>query len=108
MQMLNFTQQVILCGCLLGCIILSAQAVIAGEMTIGGWVAVQAWVTTIYQPLNFLGSIYAAIVQALIDVKNLSEVSPTSKGLSFSLYCRCLVSCAVVHQTALIFFYHNL
>lgn len=74
MQMLNFTQQVILCGCLLGCIILSAQAVIAGEMTIGGWVAVQAWVTTIYQPLNFLGSIYAAIVQALIDVKNLSEL----------------------------------
>lgn len=54
--------------------VISAQAVIHGNMTIGGWIAVQSWVTTVFVPLNFLGSVYAAIFQAFIDIKNLTEL----------------------------------
>jgi ABC-type transport system involved in Fe-S cluster assembly fused permease/ATPase subunit len=54
--------------------IIAGQAVAHGHMTIGGWVAVQSWVITVFAPLNFLGSVYSAIFQALIDIRNLSEL----------------------------------
>jgi len=74
LSLLNAGQQFILTGTLLGAMLIAGQAVTRGEMTLGGWVAVQSWVTTIFVPLNFLGSVYAAIIQALIDIKNLGEL----------------------------------
>lgn len=63
LALLNSTQQFILVGTLLGSMLLSGKAVIDGRMTLGGWVAVQSWVTTIFVPLNFLGSVYSMIIQ---------------------------------------------
>lgn len=74
LSILNAGQQFILIGTLLGAMLISGQAVAKGEMSLGGWVAVQAWVTTIFVPLNFLGTVYAMIVQSLIDIKNLGEL----------------------------------
>jgi ABC-type transport system involved in Fe-S cluster assembly fused permease/ATPase subunit len=74
LSVLNMTQQLILNASMLGAMIVSGQAVIRGEMTLGGWIAVQSWVATIFVPLNFLGSVYASIVQSLIDIRNLSEL----------------------------------
>lgn len=74
MQLLNFVQQLILNATMLGALILCAGAVYRDEMSLGGWVAVMAWIIQIFQPLNFLGSIYSGIVQALIDVRNLTEL----------------------------------
>ena len=34
---------------------LSGYAVYKGKMSLGSWIAVQSWVTTIFIPLNFLG-----------------------------------------------------
>ena len=56
------------------CMILAGYAVIHGQLTLGGWIAVQSWVSTVFQPLNFLGSVYGAIYQAFIDIRNLSEL----------------------------------
>jgi len=92
MQALNFIQQVILQICLVICLLVSGKAVANGEMTIGGWVAIQTWIIQIFQPLNFLGTVYYMIVQALIDVRNLSELLsekpdivdlPTAKHLPY-------------------------
>jgi len=74
MQALNFIQQVILQICLVVCLLISGRAVTNGEMSIGSWVAIQTWIVQIFQPLNFLGTVYHMIVQALIDVRNLSEL----------------------------------
>jgi ABC-type transport system involved in Fe-S cluster assembly fused permease/ATPase subunit len=74
LSILNMTQQLILNGAMLGAMILSGYAVVKGQMTLGGWIAVQSWVATVFVPLNFLGSVYAMIVQALIDIRNLSEL----------------------------------
>jgi ABC-type transport system involved in Fe-S cluster assembly fused permease/ATPase subunit len=71
LSVLNMTQQLILNASMLGAMIVSGQAVIRGEMTLGGWIAVQSWVATIFVPLNFLGSVYASIVQSLIDISKL-------------------------------------
>jgi len=47
--------QFILTATALGTMLLAGQAVVNGSMTLGGWIAVQSWVTTIFIPLNFLG-----------------------------------------------------
>ncbi len=74
MQFLNFMQAFILQGCMVACLLISGKAVSTGEMTMGTWVAIQSWINQIFQPLNFLGTIYSGVVQALIDVRNLSDL----------------------------------
>jgi len=71
---LNISQQVILNGCLIGALILSAVAIHNGDMTLGDFVAVNTWVNNLFVPLNFLGSVYNAIVTAWVDLKNLSQL----------------------------------
>jgi ABC-type multidrug transport system fused ATPase/permease subunit len=43
-------------------------------MQVGDFVAVLTYVNQLFQPLNFLGSVYNAIVMAIIDLTNLSEL----------------------------------
>ena len=74
LSILNAGQQFILIGTLLGAMLISGQAVTKGEMSLGDWVAVQSWVTTVFVPLNFLGTVYSMIIQSLIDIRNLSEL----------------------------------
>ena len=54
-------------------------------MLVQGWVAVQSWVATIFVPLNFLGGVYATIIQAFIDIRNLSQVSFNELKLGMEL-----------------------
>ena len=54
--------------------IISGKAVVNGSLSIGGWIAVQSWVSTIFVPLNYLGSVYSTIHQSFIDIRNLSEL----------------------------------
>lgn len=35
-------------------------------------VALQTWVMNVFTPLAFLGTVYGSIIQALVDIKNLS------------------------------------
>ena len=72
LSLLNITQSVILNATVLGTGLISAVSVLHGDLSIGSWVALQTWVNNIFVPLNFLGSVYGAIVQALTDIKNLS------------------------------------
>lgn len=43
LNILNASQQFLLCATLLGSILIAGKAVINGQMTLGGWVAVQSW-----------------------------------------------------------------
>eukprot|EP00586_Coscinodiscus_wailesii_P002816 CAMPEP_0172480666 /NCGR_PEP_ID=MMETSP1066-20121228/5989_1 /TAXON_ID=671091 /ORGANISM="Coscinodiscus wailesii, Strain CCMP2513" /LENGTH=926 /DNA_ID=CAMNT_0013242199 /DNA_START=98 /DNA_END=2878 /DNA_ORIENTATION=- len=43
-------------------------------MQIGDFVAVMSYTVTLFQPLNFLGSVYNAIVMAIIDLNSMSEL----------------------------------
>ena len=53
---------------------LSAIAVHRGEASVGGFVAVNVWVINLFAPLNFLGTVYNALITALVDLQNLSEL----------------------------------
>ena len=56
--MVLISVQIVLNITLLCAMVLSGYAVSQGKMTLGGWIAVQSWVATIFVPLNFLGACF--------------------------------------------------
>ena len=65
---LNFGQSVIITGGLVGVMVLAAIGVENGDLTVGDFVIVNALMIQIMLPLNFLGSVYREIRQALVDM----------------------------------------
>lgn len=65
---LNLTQSVIMRLALLGVLLLSAVDVIAGQSTIGDYVAMMTWVAQLFVPLAWLGSLYT-MIQARCDAR---------------------------------------
>jgi ABC-type transport system involved in Fe-S cluster assembly fused permease/ATPase subunit len=51
-------------------------------MQVGDFVAVLSYTLQLFQPLNFLGSIYNAVVMAMIDLTNLSELLAVSPDVT--------------------------
>jgi ATP-binding cassette subfamily B protein len=76
---LNIGQIVIFTIGMTVCMVMSAQAVVAGEQTIGDFVLINALLMQLSIPLNFIGMVYREIKQGLIDVEamfDLLEVKP--------------------------------
>jgi len=72
--MLNAIQQFFISGTL-GCVLcLSAYRVSQGDMNLGDFVAINAYIIQLFAPLSFLGTIYNAIIQAFVDMQNLSDL----------------------------------
>eukprot|EP01041_Mallomonas_annulata_P000984 gene984-1923_t len=71
---LNITQQTILNTTLAGGLILSGVAVVDGRMDIGDFVAVNAYIASMFVPLSYLGTVYSSIIKGLVDVTNLSQL----------------------------------
>lgn len=65
---LNFGQSVIITAGLVGVMVLAAIGVQNGDLSVGDFVMVNAYMIQITLPLNFLGSVYREIRQALVDM----------------------------------------
>ena len=72
--LLNAGQAVIIVSGLVAVMAMTALEVQAGTMTVGSFVMVNAFVIQITVPLNFLGSAYREIRQALIDMREMFEL----------------------------------
>ncbi|PLX43694.1 MAG: metal ABC transporter permease, partial [Hyphomicrobiales bacterium] len=59
------------------CMAMSARGVMQGEMTIGDFVMVNAYLIQMYQPLFFIGMVYRDIKQSLVDIENTFELLET-------------------------------
>ena len=86
LSLLNIGQGIIIAAGLVLLLSLSVPQVVAGEMTVGDFVAIQAYLIQLYLPLNFLGFAYREIRQGLVDMEymfNLLDVDreiPDSPG----------------------------
>ena len=65
---LNFGQSMIITAGLVGVMVIAAFGVQNGTLTVGDFVMVNAYMVQITVPLNFLGTVYREIRQALVDM----------------------------------------
>ncbi len=68
---LNSGQAVIFTVGMVACMLLAARDVMAGTLTVGDFVMINAILIQLYMPLNFMGMVYREIKQGLIDMETM-------------------------------------
>ena len=74
LAMLNFGQSLIITSGLVAVMVMAAFGVQAGTITVGDFVMVNAYMIQITMPLNFLGTVYREIRQALVDMGEMFDL----------------------------------
>jgi ATP-binding cassette subfamily B protein len=68
---LNTGQAVIFSLGMVACMLLAARDVMAGVLTVGDFVMINAIMIQLYMPLNFMGMVYREIKQGLVDIETM-------------------------------------
>ncbi len=71
---LNFGQSLLITSGLVAVMVMAALGVSRGDLTVGDFVMVNAYMIQITMPLNFLGTVYREIRQALIDMGDMFDL----------------------------------
>ena len=71
---LNFGQAFLITTGLVVVMVMAAMGVQSGQMTVGDFVMVNAYMIQITMPLNFLGTVYREIRQALVDMGEMFDL----------------------------------
>ncbi|WP_394177292.1 ABCB family ABC transporter ATP-binding protein/permease [Yoonia maritima] len=71
---LNFGQSFLITSGLVAVMVMAAIGVERGDLTVGDFVMVNAYMIQITMPLNFLGTVYREIRQALIDMGDMFDL----------------------------------
>jgi ATP-binding cassette subfamily B protein len=74
LALLNFGQSLIITAGLVAVMVMAALGVQAGTITVGDFVMVNAYMIQITMPLNFLGTVYREIRQALVDMGEMFDL----------------------------------
>jgi len=77
LNMLNLGQAAIIAIGLAAVMLMAAQGVKAGTMTVGKFVLVNTYLMQLYQPLNFIGFVYVQIKQGLVDMEQMFRLLGT-------------------------------
>jgi len=82
LSLLNIAQTFIIMVGITIMLVMSVYGIKSGDINVGGFVVINAYMLQLYQPLNWLGSVYREIRQSLTDMENmfsLLEIAPTTK-----------------------------
>ncbi len=79
---LNFGQAAIVAIGVTAIMIVAAQGVVAGRLTVGDVVLVNAFLLQLYQPLNILGFVYRELKQSLADLETLASLLATKPEIA--------------------------
>ncbi|MFN5096700.1 ABCB family ABC transporter ATP-binding protein/permease, partial [Limnohabitans sp.] len=71
LSLLNTGQQLIIAAALVAMLWRATEGVVAGRMTLGDLVMINAFMIQLYIPLNFLGVLYREIKQSLTDLEKM-------------------------------------
>ena len=74
LSFLNIGQGVVITGGVTIVMLMAAEGVVIGSMTVGDFVLVNAYLIQLFIPLNFLGFVYREIKRSLIDMENMFEL----------------------------------
>ncbi len=69
LSLLNTSQAAVVAVGITAIMIMAAQGISAGTMSVGDFVMVNAYMIQIAMPLNFLGTVYREIKQSLVDLE---------------------------------------
>jgi len=84
LSLLNVAQTLIITTGITIMLVMSAYGIKSGDIDVGGFVVINAYMLQLYQPLSWLGSVYREIRQALTDMENmfsLLEISPKTQDV---------------------------
>ncbi len=74
LSVLNMIQAAIVCSTL-GCgLLIAANSINIGLYQVGDLVSINVYLSNLFVPLTFLGTVYNIIVQAFVDIQNLTEL----------------------------------
>jgi ABC-type transport system involved in Fe-S cluster assembly fused permease/ATPase subunit len=79
---LNLGQQIIIALGVTAMMWRAADGVVAGTMTIGDLVLVNAFLIQLYMPLNFLGVVYREIRQSLADIERMFDLLAVNREIA--------------------------
>ena len=85
LSLLNIAQTFIIMIGITIMLVMSVYGIKNGDIDVGGFVVINAYMLQLYQPLNWLGSVYREIRQSLTDMENMFSLldisSTTEEGL---------------------------
>ncbi|MDC0472601.1 ABC transporter ATP-binding protein/permease [Pelagibacteraceae bacterium] len=85
LSLLNIAQTFIIMIGITIMLVMSVYGIKNGDIDVGGFVVINAYMLQLYQPLNWLGSVYREIRQSLTDMENMFSLleisSETEEGL---------------------------
>ena len=82
LNMLNIGQASIIAGGLALVMLMAAQGVRDGSMSVGKFVLVNTYLMQLYQPLNFIGFVYVQIKQGLVDMEAMFRLLSTNAEIT--------------------------
>jgi ABC-type transport system involved in Fe-S cluster assembly fused permease/ATPase subunit len=62
--------------------LMSARDIVAGRMTIGGFVTLNTYLIQLAQPLGIFGTVYSALKQALVDIEGMFALMRESRDIA--------------------------